>query len=163
MIKNYGLIQVYDWTPTMNTGGTDAGDIAAAPEALPLCRPIGDSKAGAGLILEIIFVIDKDDVASGDWTLYLFSSSVTLAAEDAAFAITDAEAAVMLGPPIDLASWTDLGGVKVSAMSDTTLQNMGRILKSEAGGRDIYASLVDEAGVTSTASGLVLRLGLIHT
>ena len=157
----FGKIDHLVWTPTMNTGGTDAGDVAAATERI---TDLTDTtitmmqQDGGTAILENVVVYDKDDVASGDYDIYILRTDVALGTEDAAISITDANMTEILAV-ISCTTWEDLINSKVCV--DQT--NLGITLRAPNGVSDLYGAVVDRAGVTATATGFVVRFGLVYT
>jgi hypothetical protein len=133
-------------TPTLDTSIYASGDILFTTTAVSNAVRANDGLA----MLNSLVVVDKDD-QKPEFALKFWSSNVTYGTFNAAPSISDADAANCLGRiNID-------GGVS-TAFKD----NIGKLLKAASGTRTIYITGKLTAGTpTHTASGLVIRLGLV--
>lgn len=138
---------VVNWTPTLDTGGTNAGDVLAATEVISGITRVDD----VGAMIEDVMIINGDDnLAALD--IYLLDANVALGTEDAAPSITVVNAANILAIISILTSdWKDLGLAKVANIP------VNKIIKPVVGTNDIYGAIVDVTGMTWTAGGLVFR------
>jgi hypothetical protein len=140
-------------TPTLDTSIYASGDILFTTTAVSNAVRANDGLA----MLNSLVVVDKDD-QKPEFALKFWSSNVTYGTFNAAPSISDADAANCLGRiNIVAADYDDDGGVS-TAFKD----NIGKLLKAASGTRTIYITGKLTAGTpTHTASGLVIRLGLV--
>lgn len=148
----YNLLDV---TPTLDTAAYASGDVLFASTVCTNLLRVND---GLGL-LKSVQVIDKDDQGAA-FDLYFFSSNVTTGAFNAAPTISDADLATCLGyVSIATGDYKDLGGARIA-----TKNVLDMILKAASGTKNIYIAAVNGSGTpTFTASGLVIRLGVIQS
>lgn len=110
--------------------------------------------SGGGGILRAAELVDSNDII-GSYDLLLFRSNVTLAADNAAFAISDTEARDLIQPVV-LGSMLDLGANRVAAAYNLDIPY------DCSGGTTLYAALRCGAGHTffAATSDLTLILWL---
>lgn len=146
---------VITFTPTLDTAIYASGDTLFVATALSGVTRANDERA----LLQSIAVIDKDDQKPA-LRLVFFSASVAFGTLNAAPSISDADAANYLGHvDIAAADYVDLGGVSVACAKGINL-----LLESVSGATSVYIAAMLTAGTpTHTASGLVFRLGVVHS
>jgi hypothetical protein len=107
--------------------------------------------AGGGGVLTSIMLTDETDII-GTYTVFLFGSDPTPAADNAAFSISDADAAAMICAPITLGPVYDAGLNKVCGWNGS--------LAYTVGSTTLYALLRTDAGHTffGAATSLKLRI-----
>jgi hypothetical protein len=145
---------VKDVTLTLDTSAYASGDVIAATQQVNAALRITD---GTGM-LSSIEIIDKDDQGAA-FTIYILSADVAVGTENAAPSITDGDAASILGH-VDVATgdYKDLGGVKVACKTALNIP-----VVAVSGTDDLYVAVVNSTGTpTYTASGIVLRLGILQ-
>jgi hypothetical protein len=140
-------------TPALDTSIYASGDVLFTTTAVPNAVRANDGIAE----LQSLVIIDKDD-QKPEFALKFWSANVTYGAFNGAPSLSDADAANCLGRVnIVAADYDDDGGVS-TAFKD----NVGKFLKAASGSRNIYITGKLTAGTpTHTASGLVIRLGLV--
>ena len=145
-------VDLIDVTPTCDTSGTDDADVLFDYVEIPNCVSV----AQGSCLLHSIQLLDIDDVG-GAIDLVFQTDNTALGTIDAAVSIADADAADILGY-VSLSSYFD--GI---AWQMSTKTNIGLIMKAASGTSSIYVAGVNRNGasVTHTASGIVLRIGVI--
>lgn len=143
-----------DVTPVCDTSIYAAGDTVFDKTVVTGALRIND---GFG-VLESLQVIDKDDQGAA-LDIYFFSSNITtFGTANAAPSISDADAATLLGiVSVATGDYKDLGGVKVASV-----KAINAILKAASGAKTIYVAATTSGTPTYTASGLVLRVGILQ-
>jgi len=141
-------------TLSCDTAQYTAGDVLAAPQELA-----GVCPAGHPVKLESVSLLDADDQGSA-LELYILRSSVTMGAENAAVAWTDANAdEVLTMVPIGTADYTDLGSSEFATRSAAGGHaGMGAICYALAG-ESLYVGAVTRGTPTHTAGGVTLKFG----
>ena len=114
-LHRFGDVRIVDSTPTLGTGGVDAGDVLA--ETTQVEQMIRET--GRGALLTSLVIVDDDDVG-GDLNIVLFDSNVALGTADSAPSISDADADQILGI-VNVATYVDLGGVKIATVTDINI------------------------------------------
>jgi hypothetical protein len=146
---------VVDVTLSMLTSAAASGDVVAATEAVS-----GVLRTDGAGLLQSILVVDKDDQKAA-LRIYFFDANVTLGAEDAAVSIADGDADNILGwVDIDVDDYLDLGGVSIARPDPSEFQPF--VLKAISGTDDVGIAITTSSTPTYTASGLVLRLGVLR-
>ena len=147
------MYRVIDFTPTPDTGIMASADVIADTEAMPPAL----LRIGSGSLRSLV-VVDKDDQKAAI-DIYFLSSSGSMGAENSGASISDANGATILGMvAVAVADYKDLGGVSVAMFRGLDLP-----LISASGSNLVYCAIVNGAGTpTYTASGLVLRLGVLQ-
>jgi hypothetical protein len=143
---------VIDLTLSLDTGGAYAdGDVlAAAQELASAVRATG----GTGVIQSIV-VIDQDDQGYG-LDIVISDATITLGTENAAVSISDADAAKILGiVSVVPGDYVDLVGSQLA-----TMDNLGIVIKPDT--TSLYISAISRGTGTHTASGIVLRFGIVQ-
>ena len=143
---------VLELTPALDTSAYADGDLLFdATELANFVRAAGK----AALIVDLT-VTDKDDqgVAFDLFTAY---ETVDFGTVNAAVSISDADAAkVRRLCRVETADYIDLGGVR-----SATVDNINRVVKPADASRSMFFAGVTRGAPTYTASGLVLRFGII--
>lgn len=141
-----------DVTLTLDTSAYGAGDVLADTQAVTNAVRVNGGRA----ILQSLVVIDEDDQGAA-MDVYLLDANNSLGTENAAPSVSDANARAILGVvSIAAADYKDLGGVKVA-----NIKAIGLALESTGATRDLYLAVVTQGTPTHTASGVLLRLGLL--
>lgn len=143
---------VIDVTPTIQAAAYDTGDVLFSSTAT-----ITDAmriNAGKGK-LESITLIDKGDQGA-KVTLVFFKSTESLGTVNVAPSIADADIENTLGYVIiDTTDYLDVGGAKFA-----TLKNIGLLVESDTGSKDIFFSAIVTGTPTyASTSDLVFRFG----
>lgn len=140
-------------TPTMDTVAYASGDNLFMSTTCTNAFRISDGLA----ILDSVTLIDKDDQGVA-FDLYFWDANVNMGTINTAPGISDADAANCLAiVPIATADWKDLGGVRVA-----NIKNIWATIKAATGTRNMFMSAINGSGTpTFTASGLVIRLGIL--
>ena len=145
--------KVISVTPVVGTSiyasGDQLGAIGRIQNAINL-------EGGSSKLLSLTLQ-DKADQTAIQLEVLLWSRSVTLATDNAAVSISDADSDYFLGRvSIVTDDWEDIGGVKVATKTGLHIP-----LQSSNGSKDIYFSLVSKGTPTfGTASDLVLKFGI---
>lgn len=149
--KTYAPLTIVDVTLSLDVAIYADGDVLAAPQEVPNAIRVA---AGTGVI-ENIIVIDEDDLGVA-LDLVFFDSAAAIGAENAALAITDADARKFLGLlAVAAADFVDLGGSKLA-----TKRAIGLPVKA-ASGRSIYVGAITRGGTpTYSAAGIRLRIAI---
>jgi hypothetical protein len=139
-------------TPTLDTSAYASGDTLFDSTAVASAVRVSAGRA----VLQSITVIDKDDQGVA-LDLFVFDSSVTFGTANAAPSISDADAAKCLGfAQVLAADYIDVGGAKIACV-----KNIGLPLEA-ASGTTLYIAAITRGTPTHTASGLVIRIGLLQ-
>jgi hypothetical protein len=141
-------------TLSMSTAQYGDGDVLAAAQEVAEVF-----EAGRAVELRSLVLLDKDD-QGGALDIVFLRSNVSLGAENAALAVTDAVADEILGKvSVGTADYTDLGSSqfvqKTAAAGDA---GMGLVLLPDGGG-SLYVAAISRGTKTYTASGITLKLG----
>ena len=113
--------------------------------------------AAGKAVLHSLILNDKDDQGAALDVLIL-RTNVSLGTENAAPSITDANANEVLGIiSVISTDWIDLGGCKVA-----TKTNLGLIVEAGAASTSLYIAAITRGTPTHTASGIVVKLGLLR-
>lgn len=150
-----GNTSFVDVTLTLDTAIYAAGDVLSSTASIANAMRVN---GGTG-ILQSITLIDQDD-QKAQLKLFVFDTNVSLGTVNAAPNISDANALTLLGGPInfEVSDYTDLGGVSVASKD-----NIGKIVKSLGGSRNLFISVLNGSGTpTYTSSGIKLRLGFLQ-
>lgn len=141
-------------TPTLDTNAYAAGATLFTTTAITGAVRANDQRA----LLTSLVVIDKDDQKPA-FKLFFFSSNVTFGTFNAVPSISDSDAGSFLGSvAVAAADYDDLGGVSVAC-----IKNIGLMLEAVSAGTTVYVAAVVSTTPTHTASGLVLRFGLVQS
>lgn len=142
-------------TPTCDTSAYSSGDllfdsteIAGAVRANGYCA-----------VLQSVTLLDKDDQKMA-LTLLFADASTDFGTLNSAPDPDDTECATVLGAiEIAAADYVDLGGASVA-----TIKNIGLLLKAGASTTSLYVAAINGTSApTHTASGLVLKVGLLRS
>jgi hypothetical protein len=151
-IVSAGLsMQYVSVTPVCDTSAYGAGDTLFDTTLITNATRVADGLAR----LDTIVVLDEDDQAAANMTLYFLDANVTLGTANAAPSISDANARNLLGyVTLASAAFLDVGGAKVACAL-----NVNMIVKPATGTRNIYVAATTAGTPTQTASGIKLRFG----
>ena len=143
---------VIDLTLSLDTGGAYAdGDVLfAAQELANAVR----SSGGTGVI-QSIQIVDQDDQGQA-MDIVISDSTITLGTENGAVSISDADAAKILG----IVEITGSDYVDLVNSQYASIKNIGIVIMPDATG--VFLSGVSRGTPTHTASGIVLRVGIIQ-
>lgn len=112
--------------------------------------------AGDTANLDSIRIVDADDKAANAFTIVVFDRSVTMAAKNAAWAVSDADMKNALGIwSIAQGDWKDFGGNKVAYFTGLSIK-----LKPNSGTSVFIGAYCDSAVSAGTAGGLSIKLGI---
>jgi hypothetical protein len=143
---------VADLTLSLDTSAYADGDVLA--EAQELTNAVRES-SGSG-VLQSIVVVDKDDQAQA-LDIVIADSSITIGTENTAVSISDADAAKILGiVEVATADYVDLVGSQLATMKGLN------IVVEASGSSSLYVGAISRGAGTYTASGIVLRLGILQ-
>lgn len=143
---------VIDLTLSLDTGGAYSdGDVLAAAQELAL-----SVRAGAGTgVLQSIVVVDQDDQGQG-FDIVISDSTITLGTENSAVNISDADAAKIMGiVEVTAGDYIDLVNSQ-----HVTKDNLGIAIMPDT--TSAYISAISRGTGTYTASGIVLRIGILQ-
>jgi hypothetical protein len=154
---NLGLLiettsTVVDLTLSLDTSAYADGDVLA--EAQELTNAVRES-GGSG-VLQSIVVVDQNDQGEA-LDVVIADSSITLGTENGAVSISDADAAKILGIVEVVASdYVDLVNSQLA-----TKNGLG-ISVEASGSSSLYVGAISRGTGTYTASGIVLRIGILQ-
>lgn len=140
-----GHTRTVDVTFTLDTSAHASGDVLADSQIIAGCMRVGN---GTGVLSG--FVLSDEDAQGMELDVVFLSANVTIGTENAAVAVSDANARNILGivnVPGD--AWTDLGGARVA-----TMLNVNVPIKPVADTDDIYVALITRGTPTHTAGGI---------
>ena len=149
---------IIELTLSLSTSQYASADVLAATQELPdaLLAP------GGCAILQSLVVLDKDDQGAAMDIVFFRSEAAMGAAENAALAISDANAAEILTVvEIAAADYIDLINSQI-ACKGPSADGMGVILTATSG-QSLYVAAISRGTGTYTAAGLVLKIGLLRT
>lgn len=115
-------------------------------------------KDGGSAILKSLMVIDKDDNARAI-DILIAEDTTSFGTENSAFAPADATTAkIQAVIEVGTADYSDFANAQVATKADLNV-----VVKASAGSNDLGIAAVyrDATGDTYTASGLVVRVGLV--
>lgn len=144
-------------TPTLSVAGQYASGDYIGPTTTPASIANVVRASGAGGLVKSLVMTDKVTTAAVALELWLFSASFTAPTDNAAWAITDAEALTCIGViPILAARWYASSNNKV--YTDDTL---GLVI--QPGVTTLYYALVARATTPTWANGdLQIGLGILQ-
>jgi hypothetical protein len=144
---------VIDLTLSLDTGGAYAnGDVLAAPQ--DLANAVRES-GGSG-VLQSIVVVDQDDQGEA-LDIVIGDSSFALGTENSAVSISDADAAKILGiVEVAAGDYVDLVNSQLA-----TKNGLGISIEA-SGSASLYVGAISRGTGTYTASGIVLRVGILQ-
>jgi hypothetical protein len=152
-----GHTAVVTVTPTLSTGGTYSANDYVGTNATPMTFAVGRKNGGTGALISAVLV--DAAVQSVAAELWLFDTTVTTPADNAAWTITDAEALTCIGV-IPFSTYY------ASATNGVAMGNVGAGIPfaCSSGNANIFGALVTRgAPVYNTAgSGLSVRLGVLQ-
>lgn len=145
--------EVVEVTLSLDTSIYADGDVLADFQALSGAVRLAGGKA----LIQSVSVLDKDDQGVA-FDILLSQTAISLGTENAAPSISDANAAtVQRVCRIEAADYIDLGGCRIA-----TKAGIGLMVEAAAGSTGLFIGAITRGGTpTYTASGLVVRLGLI--
>lgn len=114
--------------------------------------------AGTTVTLNSITLVDTDNKATNAFTLYFFDRSVTMAAKNAAWAVSDADmAAAYLGHwSVVAGDWKAAGTLNRQAI----FTGLEIFLKPNTGTNIFIGAICDSAVSAGTAGSLSIKLGI---
>jgi len=145
-------VDIITVTPTCDTGGTDDNDVLFDYVEIPNAVAV----PGGSAIIQSITVLDKDDVGAAI-DLVFADADTDLGTIDAAVSDDDTGAEGILGYTA-ITSYFD--GI---AWQIGSKNNVGMVVKAVAGSKSIYVAGVNRNGasITQTASGIVIKIGIV--
>ena len=148
-----GSSDVIEITPTLDTNIYASGDVLFETiEVASAMRVNG----GEGFVQNIT-VLDKDDQA-GDFDLVFLKTNVSIGTANAAVSITDTNAEQILGIiRVYAGNYADLVASQLATKS-----NVGLSVEAAAGSTSLFLAGISRAAKTYTASGLVIKIGLVR-
>ncbi len=153
------LDEVFEVTLTLDTNAYADGDVLADTQEIANVF----STPGKCVILNSILLLDKDDQA-GALDLVFLRNATSLGTENAALNISDANAAEITGVvPFEAADYKDLinSTIAVKGPADT---GMGFVLSpNELGGGSLWIGAISRDTKTYSASGILLKIGLLRS
>jgi len=147
-----GVSDQLSLTLSLDTNVYADGDLLADAQEIANAMRVN---GGTGIIQNLL-VIDQDDQGIG-MDVYILDAGTSWGTENSAVAPSDAVAATILGK-IEVAAtdFYDLGGVQVAQIS-----NVGLVVKAAAATTSLYAAVVSRGAGTYTASGVILKFGIL--
>ncbi|UCC76454.1 MAG: hypothetical protein JSW37_13260 [Anaerolineales bacterium] len=143
---------VKDLTLSLDTDAYADGDVLADTQELAAAIRV----AGGSGVVQSLVVVDKDDQGQA-MDVYLLDSSGSLGTENSAVAVSDANAAKILGKiAVGSGDYYDMGGVRVASLANLSL------VVEVSSGTSLYVGVVSRGAGTYTASGVVLRFGILQ-
>lgn len=143
---------VKDLTLSLDTSAYADGDVLAATQELASAIRL----AGGSGVVQSLVVVDKDDQGQA-MDVYLLDSNVSIGTENAAVSVADADAAKILGKiAVGSGDYYDMGGVRVASLANLS------VIVEVASGTSLYVAVVSRGTGTYTASGVVLRFGILQ-
>lgn len=110
------------------------------------------ASGGGGMIVGVMLISAADTI--GPFDVIFFNSSVTLASDNAVFAISDADALKIIGL-VNLAGAYDIGNNRIAQAFNLAIPYVC------SGGTSLYAALITRAAITGTPFAAATDLQLI--
>lgn len=150
-----GLTGLVEATPTMDTSAYASGDVFGSLMTLTgAVRDDGYTAILQSIVLRSITAIGAAEV---DVVIFDEAPGASYGADNAAFAIADADIAKIIGcVSLDALFSVD----SVSCVLQAT--NIGLPVKAIAGQATLYAQMVARASLTTTAAAISLRFGFLQ-
>lgn len=141
-----------DVTLSLDTAAYATGDVMADTQVVGGITTEADSTTE----LKSIQVLDEDDQGIA-FDIVLLGGAGSIGTENAAVSVTDAVARDIQGL-VSVASgdYMDLGGCR-----SATKPNIGIVVRTAPGTRDIYVATISRGSPTYTAAGVRLRMGFV--
>lgn len=141
-------------TPTLDTNAYTAGDLLF--DSTEIANAVRAN--GGCAILQSVTIVDKDDQKLA-MTLLFADAGTDFGTANSAPDPDDTEAATVLGHvAIATGDYVDLGGASVACV-----RGIGLLLKAGAATTSLYVAAITGGTPTHTASGLVLKIGLLRS
>lgn len=141
-------------TPTLDTNAYTSGDLLF--DSTEIANAVRAN--GGCAILQSVTAIDKDDQKLA-MTLLFADANTDFGTANSAPDPDDTEAATVLGHvAIATGDYVDLGGASVAC-----IRGLGLLLKAGAATTSLYVAAITGGTPTHTASGLVLKIGLLRS
>lgn len=141
-------------TPTLDTNAYTSGDLLF--DSTEIANAVRAN--GGCAILQSVTAIDKDDQKLA-MTLLFADANTDFGTANSAPDPDDTEAATVLGHvAIATGDYVDLGGASVACV-----RGIGLLLKAGAATTSLYIAAITGGTPTHTASGLVLKIGLLRS
>jgi hypothetical protein len=154
-LTNYKLLNL---TLSLSTSQYADADVLAATQELAdaLLAP------GTHAILQSLVVLDKDDQGAALDLVFFRSEAAMGAAENAALAITDANAdEILTVVEIAAADFVDLANSQIATKGPSDA-GMSAVLTATSG-QSLFVAAISRGTGTYTASGITLKIGLLRS
>lgn len=153
-----GISDIWEVTLSLDTSAYADGDLMADVQEIEnAVRPMDDGNGTAWI--ESLTVIDKDDQA-GAFDVYITDESTTWGTENDAVSLSDAVAdGIQRRISVNAGDYYDVGGSKVADIELTG--RCGKIVKSPNNSTSLYVAVVSRDTKTYTASGVILKFGVM--
>lgn len=140
-------------TPVLDTSIYASGDVLFNPIAITSASRAN----GTPVIIQSITLLDKDDQGAA-LDLFVSQSNNNLGTINTAPNISDTNAENLhyLGA-VATTDWIDLGGCRVA-----TIRNIGLQLEPASDSRNLFLSAITRGTPTHSASGIVMRVGVVQ-
>lgn len=147
-----GISTIATLTLSLDTSAYVDGDLMAdVQELTDAVRPV--MRTG---IIQTLTVIDKDD-NGGAFEVWITGDSTSWGTENDAIAVTDALAEDIQGRiVVGGGDYYDLGAVSVAH-----IRNLGIPIQAAANTTSVYVAAVARGANTYTASGIILKFGIL--
>lgn len=151
-----GNSEVFDLTLSLDTNAYADGDVLAAPQEIPNFF----RDAGAKAFVTSVVVVDGDDQGVAFDVVFL-KSNTALGNENSAVNISaaNAKAAILGSVSIVSDDYKDMINTQIANKTDGDLP---LLLKAATNSRSIWVGAVSRGTGIYTASGIVLRIGVIR-
>lgn len=144
---------VVDLTLSLDTSAYADGDVLAEVQELASALRV----AGGSGIIHSLTVVDKDDQAQAMDVVFFDNTSASLGTENSAVSISDDDADGILGI-VEVLSGDYVDLVNSQVVSKTGLN----IVVEVASGTSLGIGVISRGTGTYTASGIVLRVGILQ-
>lgn len=144
------ITDVIDVVPTLTAGAYSAGDVLFATKEIPIAA----NYLGGKLIISSLVVNDRDDQGV-EMDILILRSNVSIGALNDAASVSANNCTEVLGI-INVDEYTDLVASKVATKSGIAL-----VVEAAAGSKSLYIAGITRGTPTHTASGLVIKLGVL--
>ena len=149
-------VTLIDVEPTVSTSAYAAGDLMFAPIKIENAVAV---KGGSAILQSV--AVANDDALVGSFDLVLTGSDDSPGTLNNAVAsesgLSDANADLILGIT-SVTNMVDVGGCSIGSK-----QNIGMVIKAEAGSRDVYVwGIAQSTDNPSSATGYKLRFGIVQ-
>lgn len=147
-----GIADVYDVTLSLNTSAYATGDLLADVQEMATFFRVN----GGTAVIQSVTVIDKDDQGVA-LDLVFTDDSGTWGTENSAVSVTDAIADGVQGVvSVAAADYADMINSQIASKS-----SLGLVVKAPSESKSLYIVAVSRGAGTYTASGIVVRIGVM--